>query len=219
MAKTAIEPAEDIVEATYGSPDRPLIIGDIEIPCYVLADEKRVISQGGVINGLGMSKGRAAVSVAGDRLVKFSSTKSIRGYVSLDLANALREPILFRIPTGQTAYGYEATILTDICEAVLSARDHGDLHPQQRHIADQCEVLVRAFARIGIIALVDEADWDFQNDTFMNGWVTYRTRKDRTLALQSATHTYDDPGTYQTMVKVVDIFGNDTSQVFEVTVG
>ena len=62
-------------------------------------------------------------------------------------------------------------------------------------------------------------DWDFQNDTFMNGWVTYRTRKDRTLALQSDPHTHDDPGTYQIMVKVVDIFGNDTSQVFEVTVG
>ena len=28
-------------------------------------------------------------------------------------------------------------------------------------------------------------DWDFRNDTFMQGWVTYRTRKDRTLALAS----------------------------------
>jgi len=26
-------------------------------------------------------------------------------------------------------------------------------------------------------------DWDFHNDTFMQGWVTYRTRQDRTLAL------------------------------------
>lgn len=61
-------------------------------------------------------------------------------------------------------------------------------------------------------------DWDFQNDTFMNGWVTYRTRKDRTLALKSDVHTYEKTGKYTVMVKVVDIFGNDTSQAFEVEV-
>jgi adenine-specific DNA-methyltransferase len=61
-------------------------------------------------------------------------------------------------------------------------------------------------------------DWDFQDDTFMQGWVTYRTRKDRTLALTSDPHTYEEPGWYRVIVKVVDIFGNDTSQVFEVEV-
>jgi adenine specific DNA methylase Mod len=61
-------------------------------------------------------------------------------------------------------------------------------------------------------------DWDFQNDTFMNGWVTYRTRKDRTLSLKSDVHTYEKPGKYMVMIKVVDIFGNDTSQAFEVEV-
>jgi hypothetical protein len=47
--------------------------------------------------------------------------------------------------------------LADICDVVLSARKQGILVPQQVHIADQCELLVRGFARIGIIALVDEA--------------------------------------------------------------
>jgi adenine-specific DNA-methyltransferase len=61
-------------------------------------------------------------------------------------------------------------------------------------------------------------DWDFQHDTFMQGWVTYRTRKDRTLALTSDPHTYDKPGHYRILVKVIDIFGNDTSQAFEVDV-
>jgi hypothetical protein len=61
-------------------------------------------------------------------------------------------------------------------------------------------------------------DWDFQNDTFMQGWVTYRTRKDRTLALTSDLHTYPKPGNYRVLVKVVDIFGNDTSQAFDVEV-
>ena len=62
-------------------------------------------------------------------------------------------------------------------------------------------------------------DWDFRNDTFMNGWVAYRTRRDRKLPLESDRHTYAEPGSYRVAVKVVDIFGNDTTQVFPVEVG
>ena len=58
-------------------------------------------------------------------------------------------------------------------------------------------------------------DWDFQEDTFMQGWVAYRTRKERTLPLKSDTHTYKKPGKYTVVVKVIDIFGNDTTQAFE----
>jgi hypothetical protein len=61
-------------------------------------------------------------------------------------------------------------------------------------------------------------DWDFQNDTFMQGWVAYRTRKERKLPLVSDPHTYDKPGKYRILVKVIDIFGNDTSQAFDVEV-
>jgi len=61
-------------------------------------------------------------------------------------------------------------------------------------------------------------DWDFQNDTFMQGWVAYRTRKERKLSLTSDTHTYNKAGKYRILVKVIDIFGNDTSQAFEVEV-
>lgn len=61
-------------------------------------------------------------------------------------------------------------------------------------------------------------DWNFQNDTFMQGWVTYRTRRDRSLKLESDFHIYPEPGTYKILLKVIDIFGNDTSQAFEVEV-
>jgi len=61
-------------------------------------------------------------------------------------------------------------------------------------------------------------DWDFQNDTFMPKWMDYRTKQDRTLSLKSATHTFDKPGKYKIMVKVVDIFGNDTTKILELVV-
>ena len=62
-------------------------------------------------------------------------------------------------------------------------------------------------------------DWNFQNDTFIQGWVDYRTRKDRTLRLESDTHSYRTPGEYRILVKVIDIFGNDTTQSFDIKVG
>ena len=62
------------------------------------------------------------------------------------------------------------------------------------------------------------ADWDFQNDTFMQGWVTYRTRKERSLQLASDKHTYEKAGKYRILVKVIDIFGNDTSQMIDTEV-
>ncbi len=61
-------------------------------------------------------------------------------------------------------------------------------------------------------------DWDFQSDTFMQGWVAYRTRKERKLPLSSDAHTYEKPGKYRILVKVIDVFGNDTSQAFDVEV-
>ena len=61
-------------------------------------------------------------------------------------------------------------------------------------------------------------DWNYQNDTFNHGFVTYRTKQDRSLALKSDPHDFDTPGKYQVMIKVIDIFGNDTSKIIEVTV-
>jgi hypothetical protein len=61
-------------------------------------------------------------------------------------------------------------------------------------------------------------DWDFREDTFMQGWVTYRTRKNRKLDLRSDPHEYAEPGEYAVMVKVIDVFGNDTSRILRVSV-
>jgi len=60
-------------------------------------------------------------------------------------------------------------------------------------------------------------DFDFKNDTFNNGWTSYRTKKNRNLNLK-ASHTYEDTGLYKIFVKVIDILGIDTSQVFEVEI-
>jgi adenine-specific DNA-methyltransferase len=53
---------------------------------------------------------------------------------------------------------------------------------------------------------------------FENEWQSFRTRRDRTLEQTSAEHEYPRKGRYKIAVKVIDIFGNDTTKVVEVTV-
>lgn len=53
---------------------------------------------------------------------------------------------------------------------------------------------------------------------FENEWQSFRTRRDRKLDLTSAAYTYDRPGRHVIAVKVIDIFGNDTTKVFGVEV-
>ncbi len=156
-----------IPQATHGSPDHPLKIGQLEIPCYVLEDGKRVLVQNGMLKALDISQGTADKRGRGSRLAKFVDTKAISPFAGEKLVDAIQNPIRFRTPAGGEAYGYEATILADLCDAVLEARKEGKLHIQQSHIGEQCEILVRGFARVGIVALVDEA----------TGYQDYRARQ------------------------------------------
>src|SRR2546430_16413253 len=106
-----MEHTNQIVQATHGSIDRPLRIGNIEIPCYVLEDGRRVIVQQGLLKALDMSPGGASKSKEGNRLTKFFSGKSVNPFVTPDLVATINSPILFRLPKGGTARGFEATIL------------------------------------------------------------------------------------------------------------
>ena len=141
----------DIPQATHGSP-RPSVKdrGHRNPLRYVLEDGKRVTQERWLID-LDMYGGDCSTS-GGDRLAKFATGKAIKPFLEHKLS-AVTEPIKFRTP-GQLAYGYDATILADICEAVLKARQEGLLQKQQEHIAKRCEILIRGFARVGIIALV-----------------------------------------------------------------
>jgi hypothetical protein len=67
------------------------------------------------------------------------------------------QPITFRTPQGIRASGYRAELLPDVCNIYLTARDAGVLPKNQEHVARQADILVRGLAKVGIIALVDEA--------------------------------------------------------------
>ena len=137
-----------------GAPNRPLVIGDIEIPCYVLEDETRVLSQRGFQGGLGMSEGGGK---GGARKVSsFLESLDNKGIDVKDLMVRANSPIEFRGGSGKT-YGYPAVLLVDVCNSILDARDAGFLKSSQAHIASRADLLIRGLATVGIIALVDEA--------------------------------------------------------------
>jgi len=131
-----------------------LNIGSIELPCFVLGDGRRVISGRGMTAAIGM-KGRGQ---GAQRIVEH---RTIKPFLGSDLSVAISEPILFvgASPRGNApSSGFEAVVLQELCEALLSARDAGALQTEQeRRYAQFADILIRSFARIGIIALVDEA--------------------------------------------------------------
>ena len=132
-------------------------IGNIEIPCAVLEDGRRLLTQQGFLMALGRArsaKGGQGASV--DRMPAFLAAKNIKPFIDSALV-ASTKPIVFRGVTGVRAYGYLAELLPKVCAVYLEARDEGKLRAKQVPIADICEILVRGLAQTGILALVDEA--------------------------------------------------------------
>jgi hypothetical protein len=155
---------ETLPKAICGSTDKPLVIGNLQLPCYVLNDERRVLTLTGMSRALSMAVGGSMVKGL-NRLELFISRDRIKPFVSKDLADSIHSPIIFITPSGGKAYGYKAEVLGELCEAVLAAREAGVLQAQQVGIAHSCEVLMRGFAKVGIIALIDEiTGYQYQRD-------------------------------------------------------
>lgn len=143
-----------------------LRIGDKEIPCSVLDNKTRVFSTRGLTRAVGgRATGTPKVSLSGARkLPPFLTTVSVKPFISKELTARLLSPIQYKPKHGgRSAFGYEATLLPQICEAILDADTAKKLKASQKHLAETAQLLIRGFARVGIIALIDEAT-GFQAD-------------------------------------------------------
>ena len=144
--------------AEFGHPDRPLRILDAEIPCYVLADGTRVLTQGGLLSALGRSprpSGRILQRGRFDEIPSFLALNNLKPLITEDII-ASTTSIQFRLPTGGRAVGYRAEALPQVCNIYLTARDQKLLLPTQLETARKAELLIRGLAQTGIVALVDE---------------------------------------------------------------
>lgn len=138
-----------------------LKIGDIQIPCAVLDGGLRVVSERSIATALGKKGGGAywkkKKQSEGAILPEYISAKNLEPYISEETKEKLLNSIPYISKTGGMANGIPAVILQEICEIWLRARDNGALTEQQIETALKAEILIRGFASVGIIALVDEA--------------------------------------------------------------
>lgn len=148
-----------ILKAKFGSDKTPLKLGALELPCYVLENGMRVFS------GRGMQKAIGSNSKSGTWLSNFIASEAIKPYLMEVKAGEtcpyeqMQSPIQFyRNDAGGSqpiAYGYEATLLIDLCDAIIKAGETGYEIPVE--YVRNANVIIRAVAKTGIIALVDEA--------------------------------------------------------------
>lgn len=143
-----------------------LTMGDVTFPVYVLDNGKRVMAQREVVRAL-------TGHVRGD-ILRYIETASLRDFI--DSRTILEQTIRFVISGTQfTGNGFEATLLLDICDAYLRAREAGRLASSEEIIAKQAEIITRACAKVGIIALIDEA----------TGYEAFRKKRELQLKLQA----------------------------------
>ncbi len=141
---------KDIPKATHSG---PLQIGDKMIMCAVLEDGRRVITENGMFSALDMNRGgRKKGRVA--KIPRFLANENLKPFIPKDLEDGTLSFEFVQLKSGK-AYGYEATIISDICKIYLDARRAGVLSASQQKIAYQCEVILQALSKVGIIALID----------------------------------------------------------------
>lgn len=157
MESTMI-PFEDLPPATHEG--MVTLAEDIVLPCAVLEGGTRLLTQTEFVKAIGrrgsVKKGEVYSRERGVSVPVFLSARNLQPFISDKLLLDAR-PIQFRTTRKQRSVGYRAELLPAVCNVFLDARDAGALVSSQESIADRCRLLMRAYATVGIIALVDEA--------------------------------------------------------------
>lgn len=151
--------SEPILRATHVG---ELKLGEISIPCAVLENGTRVLTEHGITNAMlgsrsgGSKRLKRASKDAGAPVPLFIAPGNLKPFISLELVDGPLKAIQYSAGT-RVQTGFEATILPAVCDVWLKARDAGALQRQQLDKARKADILMRGLAHVGIIALVDEA--------------------------------------------------------------
>lgn len=146
---------DKILKAIAGASETPLVIGDVSLECYVLEDGTRVFSGNGLQKAL-----KFPTSAGGNALVKMLNTGYLKDNLSLDILDKIKNRKQFLRPGAggklSTTYGYDATLLIDICNLLIEASHKDILTPRQIEYARTAQIIVSSVAKVGIIGLIDE---------------------------------------------------------------
>jgi hypothetical protein len=151
-------------EVPQASHEGKFNIGDAQISAAVLPNGQRLLTQATFLRALGRSRSPKAgtgVLTTVDGIPFFLQAEVLKPFITPDLLMSTT-PLFFRDLKGKRSVGYDAILLPRVAEVYLKLKDacleEGKPIPgQYAHIVAACELVVRALATVGIIAMVDEA--------------------------------------------------------------
>lgn len=158
MANSAIVKKESkiVLKAIAGSKDTPIKIGNAFLECYVLEDGTRVFSGNGLQKAL-----EFPTSAGGSALVGMLNSGGLKDILTDEIKQKIDNRKEFVRPGAggklSKTYGYDVTLLIDICDLLIEGKNQGILTDRQKQYAIIAEIIIRSVAKVGIIALVDEA--------------------------------------------------------------
>ena len=141
----------ELIKATY---EGQMYIGDMALEVAMLEDGTRVITQSAVFKALDRPvRGNA-------RLINtpvFMDAQNLQPFINQSVRDVINK-IEYLSLKGKVQEGYNALILPRVSDLYLKAREAGVIKlKSQKETAQKAEVLVRALADVGILAMVDEA--------------------------------------------------------------
>ena len=139
-------------------------IGDKELSCAVLDNETRILTNTAIFQAFDRPrKGKPSEEYRLKNVPAFITANNLKPYIDREFADDDYEVEYNR--TGRILKGYKADILPRICDIYLSARDDGVLTENQQQLAVVADMLMRSLAKVGIVALIDEATgYQFERD-------------------------------------------------------
>jgi DNA-binding Lrp family transcriptional regulator len=142
----------EVFEATHRG---FLEVAGSKIPCAVLKNGKRIISQTGLFGAFdrprkGEKRQEGLPSIIG--------AANLLPYVTDELREKCKAIHYFHT-NGTVAVGYDAVLIPLVCNLYLEADQANPrmLVASQEKIVERAKILVRALAKVGITALIDEA--------------------------------------------------------------
>jgi len=139
-----------------------LKIGNKNIECAVLkmpnGEIKRVLSARSIMKIMGRTRPNSAdiKKSSATGMPVFLVANNLKAFIPIGDSSATA-PIIFKNKSGHRSVGYDYRILSIACEAYLQARQSKVLTREQENLAHSCEILMRSFAQIGLVSLIDEA--------------------------------------------------------------
>lgn len=128
-----------------------------ELPCAVLEDGTRILTQKSFYEALGRTaRGQRKKYLEEINIPGFIDAKNLRPFIDKELLEMI-SPVAYLNEFNRKKKGYRAEALPLVCDVYLQARKEGILTSQQLPFAEVCEIIVRSLSKVGIVALVDEA--------------------------------------------------------------